>query len=86
MDDVIQVEIGKDQGYAIAPIDLKMVGEGLIQLLEKMSDGFIQQSISKASRSNSVSRATPRYCTTCGYHISLRNSYSFSNCCMVTWL
>ena len=43
MDDVIQVEIGKDQGYVIALIDLEVVGEGLIWLLEKMSDGFIQQ-------------------------------------------
>jgi len=43
MDDVIQVEIGKDQGYAIAQIDLKMVGKGLIWLLEIMSEGFIQQ-------------------------------------------
>jgi len=30
MDDVIQVEIGKDQGYVIALIDLEVVGEGLI--------------------------------------------------------
>jgi len=86
MDDVIQVEIGKDQGYAIAQIDLKMLGKGLIRLLEIMSEGFIQQFFSKASRSNSGSRATPRYCTTRGNHISLQNSHSFSNRCMMTWL
>ena len=44
MDDVIEVKIGKGQGYIIAQINLKVVGEGLIRLLEKLSEGlFIQQ-------------------------------------------